>query len=30
MIRVFTRIPILRDIPPRIMAMGVIRVRVEN
>jgi 2-polyprenyl-6-methoxyphenol hydroxylase-like FAD-dependent oxidoreductase len=29
-IRVFTRIPLLRDVPPRIMAMGVVRVRVEN
>jgi 2-polyprenyl-6-methoxyphenol hydroxylase-like FAD-dependent oxidoreductase len=29
-VRVFTRIPYLRDIPPRIMAIGVIRVRVEN
>jgi hypothetical protein len=29
-VRAFTRIPILRDIPPRIMALGVVRVRVEN
>jgi 2-polyprenyl-6-methoxyphenol hydroxylase-like FAD-dependent oxidoreductase len=29
-IRAFTRIPFLRDIPPRIMALGVVRVRVEN
>ena len=29
-IRAFTRIPLLRDVPPRIMAMGVVRVRVEN
>src|SRR5262249_25153676 len=29
-IRVFTRIPFLRDIPSRIMAIGVIRVRVKN
>ena len=29
-VRVFTRIPFLRDIPPRVMALGVARVRVEN
>jgi 2-polyprenyl-6-methoxyphenol hydroxylase-like FAD-dependent oxidoreductase len=29
-IRAFTRIPFLRDVPPRIMAMGVVRVRVED
>jgi 2-polyprenyl-6-methoxyphenol hydroxylase-like FAD-dependent oxidoreductase len=29
-IRAFTRIPLLRDVPPRMMAMGVVRVRVEN
>jgi 2-polyprenyl-6-methoxyphenol hydroxylase-like FAD-dependent oxidoreductase len=29
-VRVFTRIPFLRDLPPRIMALGVARVRVEN
>jgi 2-polyprenyl-6-methoxyphenol hydroxylase-like FAD-dependent oxidoreductase len=29
-IRVFTRIPFLRDVPPRMMALGVVRVRVEN
>ena len=29
-VRAFTRIPFLRDVPPRIMAMGVVRVRVEN
>jgi 2-polyprenyl-6-methoxyphenol hydroxylase-like FAD-dependent oxidoreductase len=29
-IRAFTRIPFLRDIPPRMMALGVVRVRVEN
>jgi 2-polyprenyl-6-methoxyphenol hydroxylase-like FAD-dependent oxidoreductase len=29
-IRAFTRIPLLRDVPPRIMALGVVRVRVEN
>lgn len=29
-LRAFTRIPFLRDIPPRIMALGVARVRVEN
>ena len=29
-IRAFTRIPFLRDLPPRIMALGVVRVRVEN
>ena len=29
-VRAFTRIPLLRDIPPRIMALGVVRVRVEN
>ena len=29
-VRVFTRIPFLRDIPSRIMAIGVIRVRVKN
>jgi len=30
LVRVFTKIPFLRDIPPRIMALGVVRVRVEN
>jgi 2-polyprenyl-6-methoxyphenol hydroxylase-like FAD-dependent oxidoreductase len=29
-IRAFTRIPFLRDIPPRMIALGVVRVRVEN
>jgi 2-polyprenyl-6-methoxyphenol hydroxylase-like FAD-dependent oxidoreductase len=29
-VRAFTRIPFLRDIPPRMMALGVVRVRVEN
>jgi 2-polyprenyl-6-methoxyphenol hydroxylase-like FAD-dependent oxidoreductase len=29
-VRVCTRIPFLRDLPPRIMALGVARVRVEN
>jgi 2-polyprenyl-6-methoxyphenol hydroxylase-like FAD-dependent oxidoreductase len=29
-IRAFTRIPFLRDLPPRMMALGVVRVRVEN
>jgi 2-polyprenyl-6-methoxyphenol hydroxylase-like FAD-dependent oxidoreductase len=29
-VRAFTRIPLLRDVPPRIMALGVVRVRVEN
>jgi len=29
-IRAFTRIPFLRDVAPRIMAMGVVRVRVED
>ena len=29
-IRALTRIPILRDIPPRMVALGVVRVRVEN
>jgi 2-polyprenyl-6-methoxyphenol hydroxylase-like FAD-dependent oxidoreductase len=29
-VRAATRIPILRDIPPRIMALGVFRVRVED
>ncbi|HEX4542813.1 MAG TPA: FAD-dependent oxidoreductase [Candidatus Acidoferrum sp.] len=29
-IRAFTRIPFLRDIPSRMMALGVVRVRVEN
>jgi 2-polyprenyl-6-methoxyphenol hydroxylase-like FAD-dependent oxidoreductase len=29
-IRAFTGIPFLRDVPPRIMAMGVVRVRVED
>jgi 2-polyprenyl-6-methoxyphenol hydroxylase-like FAD-dependent oxidoreductase len=29
-IRAFTRIPLLRDIPPQMMALGVVRVRVEN
>jgi 2-polyprenyl-6-methoxyphenol hydroxylase-like FAD-dependent oxidoreductase len=30
LVRLFFRIPWLRDIPARIMAMGVVRVRVEN
>jgi len=29
-VRLLTRIPFLRDVPPRIMAMGVVRVRVED
>jgi 2-polyprenyl-6-methoxyphenol hydroxylase-like FAD-dependent oxidoreductase len=29
-VRLFTRIPLLRDLPPRIMALGVVRVRVED
>jgi 2-polyprenyl-6-methoxyphenol hydroxylase-like FAD-dependent oxidoreductase len=29
-VRAFARIPFLRDVPPRIMALGVVRVRVEN
>jgi hypothetical protein len=29
-VRAFTRIPFLRDVPRRIMALGVVRVRVEN
>jgi 2-polyprenyl-6-methoxyphenol hydroxylase-like FAD-dependent oxidoreductase len=29
-VRAFTRIPLLRDIPPRIMALGVVRVRVKD
>jgi 2-polyprenyl-6-methoxyphenol hydroxylase-like FAD-dependent oxidoreductase len=29
-VRIFMRIPFLRDLPPRIMALGVVRVRVEN
>lgn len=29
-IRALTRIPLLRDIPPRVMTLGVVRVRVEN
>jgi 2-polyprenyl-6-methoxyphenol hydroxylase-like FAD-dependent oxidoreductase len=29
-VRTFTRIPLLRDLPPRIMALGVVRVRVED
>jgi 2-polyprenyl-6-methoxyphenol hydroxylase-like FAD-dependent oxidoreductase len=29
-VRAFTRIPFLRDLPARIMAVGVVRVRVEN
>jgi 2-polyprenyl-6-methoxyphenol hydroxylase-like FAD-dependent oxidoreductase len=29
-LRAFSRTPFLRDIPPRIMALGVVRVRVEN
>jgi 2-polyprenyl-6-methoxyphenol hydroxylase-like FAD-dependent oxidoreductase len=29
-VRAFTRIPFLRDLPPRMMALGVVRVRVEN
>jgi 2-polyprenyl-6-methoxyphenol hydroxylase-like FAD-dependent oxidoreductase len=28
--RAFTRIPVLRDIPPRMLALGVVRVRVDN
>jgi 2-polyprenyl-6-methoxyphenol hydroxylase-like FAD-dependent oxidoreductase len=30
LVRTFTRIPFLRDVPPRIMALGVVRVRVQN
>jgi len=30
LVRAFTRIPFLRDLPPRILALGVVRVRVEN
>jgi len=30
LVRAFTRIPFLRDLPPRMMALGVVRVRVEN
>lgn len=29
-VRAFTRIPFLRDVPPRIMALGVVRVRVQS
>jgi 2-polyprenyl-6-methoxyphenol hydroxylase-like FAD-dependent oxidoreductase len=29
-VRAFTRTPLLRDLPPRFMALGVVRVRVEN
>jgi 2-polyprenyl-6-methoxyphenol hydroxylase-like FAD-dependent oxidoreductase len=29
-VRALTRIPFLRDVPPRIMAMGVVRVRIED
>jgi 2-polyprenyl-6-methoxyphenol hydroxylase-like FAD-dependent oxidoreductase len=29
-VRALTRIPFLRDLPPRIMALGVVRVRVED
>jgi 2-polyprenyl-6-methoxyphenol hydroxylase-like FAD-dependent oxidoreductase len=29
-VRAFARIPLLRDVPARIMALGVVRVRVEN
>ena len=29
-VRGFTRIPVLRDLPPPMMALGVIRVRVKN
>jgi 2-polyprenyl-6-methoxyphenol hydroxylase-like FAD-dependent oxidoreductase len=29
-VRAFTRIPLLRDLPPRILALGVVRVRVEE
>jgi len=29
-VRAFARIPLLRDLPPRLMAFGVARVRVEN
>ena len=30
LIRILTRIPFLRDVPPRIMALGVVRVRIEK
>jgi len=30
LVRAFTRIPFLRDLPPRMVALGVVRVRVEN
>jgi hypothetical protein len=29
-VRVFTRMPFLRDLPLRIMALGVVRVRIRN
>ncbi len=29
-VRLFLRVPVLRDIPPRIMALGITRVHVEN
>ena len=29
-VRAFMRTPILRDLPPRIMALGVVRVRLES
>jgi 2-polyprenyl-6-methoxyphenol hydroxylase-like FAD-dependent oxidoreductase len=29
-IRAFTRIPFLRDVPPRVMALGVVRVHVDD
>jgi hypothetical protein len=29
-VRALMRIPLLRDLPPRIMALGVVRVRVED
>jgi hypothetical protein len=29
-VRAFTRTPLLRDLPPRFMVLGVVRVRVEN
>jgi len=29
-VRTFTRIPFLRNLPPRIMALGVVRVRLDN
>lgn len=30
LVRLLTRIPFLRDVPPRIIALGVARVRVED